>query len=161
LSTALGKPVENLTLTYRSEDLPQGGDEHLIEQQKAVLKPQNLPDNLPHLSANGLPNNLPLLSANSLSDNLPHLSANNLHLLAKAPTPNRQSSLLHSIEKATYSDPFAQRVILLLLTGGSLMTDGRVTQNFWKEKMRSNNSNKGNWLLLWGILLKLMSSNVL
>jgi hypothetical protein len=37
-----------------SGDLPQGGDECLIKQQKAVLKPQNLPDNLPYLSANGL-----------------------------------------------------------------------------------------------------------
>jgi hypothetical protein len=31
-----------------------------------------------------------------------------------------------------------------LLTGGSLITDSRVTQNFRKEKMRSNNSNEGN-----------------
>jgi hypothetical protein len=38
-----GKPD---ALTRRSGDLPQGGDEHLTEQQKAVLKPQNLPDNL-------------------------------------------------------------------------------------------------------------------
>jgi hypothetical protein len=36
-----------------------------------------------------------------------------------------------------------------LLTGGSLVTDGRVTQNFRKEKVRSNNSNDGNYLLLW------------
>jgi hypothetical protein len=48
-----------------------------------------------------------------------------------------------------------------LLTGGSLVTDGRVTQVFQKEKMRSNNSNNGNYLLLRGILSKLMSSNVL
>jgi hypothetical protein len=48
-----------------------------------------------------------------------------------------------------------------VLTGGSLVTDGRVTQNFRKEKMRSNNSNDGNYLLLWGILSKVMSSNVL
>jgi hypothetical protein len=40
---ASGKPD---TLTRRSGDLPQGGDECLTEQQKAVLKPQNLPDNL-------------------------------------------------------------------------------------------------------------------
>jgi hypothetical protein len=46
-----GKPD---ALTRRSGDLPQGGDERLIEQQKAVLKLQNLPDNPPHLSANGL-----------------------------------------------------------------------------------------------------------
>jgi hypothetical protein len=32
----------------------------------------------------------------------------------------------------------------ILLTGGSLVTDGRVTQNFRKEKMRSNNSDDGN-----------------
>jgi hypothetical protein len=38
-----GKPD---TLTHRSGDLPQGGDECLTKQQKAVLKPQNLPDNL-------------------------------------------------------------------------------------------------------------------
>jgi hypothetical protein len=49
----------------------------------------------------------------------------------------------------------------VLLTGGSLMTDGRVTQIFRKEKMRSNNSNDGNYLLLRGILSKCMSSNVL
>jgi hypothetical protein len=33
---------------------------------------------------------------------------------------------------------------IIVLTGGSLMTDGRVTQTFQKEKMRSNNSNEGN-----------------
>jgi hypothetical protein len=43
-----GKPD---ALTRRSAVLPHGGDEHLIEQQKAVLKPQNLSDNL-YLSAN-------------------------------------------------------------------------------------------------------------
>jgi hypothetical protein len=32
----------------------------------------------------------------------------------------------------------------IVLTGGSLMTDGRVTQNFRKENMRSNNSDDGN-----------------
>jgi hypothetical protein len=48
-----------------------------------------------------------------------------------------------------------------VLTGGSLMTHGRVTQNFRKEKVRSNNSNDGNYLLLRGILSKLMSINVL
>jgi hypothetical protein len=37
-----------------------------------------------------------------------------------------------------------------LLTGGSPMTGGRVTQDFRKEKMRTNNSNDGNYLLLWG-----------
>jgi hypothetical protein len=40
-----------------------------------------------------------------------------LHLLAEAPTPDGQSSLLHSIEKATRSDPFAQRIISLLHDG--------------------------------------------
>jgi hypothetical protein len=97
-----GKPD---SLTRRSGDLPQGGDERLIEQQKAVLKPQNLPDNLPHLSANGLP------------DNLPHLSSNDLHLVTEAPTPDGQSSLLHSIEKATKTDPFAQWIITALFEG--------------------------------------------
>jgi hypothetical protein len=38
----------------------------------------------------------------------------NLHLLARAQNPYGQSSLLHSIEKASYSDPFAQRIITLL-----------------------------------------------
>jgi hypothetical protein len=53
-----GKPD---ALTYRSGDLPQGGDEYLTEQQKAVLKLQNLPDNL-HLLAGTPPGNgqLPL-----------------------------------------------------------------------------------------------------
>jgi hypothetical protein len=53
-----GKPD---ALTCRSGDLPQGGDECLIEQQKAVLKPQNLSDNL-YLSASVPPSNgrLPL-----------------------------------------------------------------------------------------------------
>jgi hypothetical protein len=105
------------SLTRRSGDLPQGGDECLIEQQKAVLKPQNLPDNLPHLSANGLPNNLPHLSTNGLPNNLPHLSTNDLHLLTEAPTPDRQSSLLHSIKKATKPDPFAQWIITTLFEG--------------------------------------------
>jgi hypothetical protein len=50
---------------------------------------------------------------------------------------------------------------MVVLTGGSLVTDGRVTQVFRKRKMRSNNSNDGNYLLLRGILSKLMSSNVL
>jgi hypothetical protein len=48
-------------LTRRSEDLPQGGDEYLTKQQKAVLMPQNVPDNL-HLLADTPPGNgqLPL-----------------------------------------------------------------------------------------------------
>jgi hypothetical protein len=37
-----------------------------------------------------------------------------------------------------------------MLTGGSLVTDGRVTQILRKEKLRSNNSNDGNYLLLRG-----------
>jgi hypothetical protein len=73
-----GKPD---ALTHRSRDLPQGGDARLIEQQRAVLKPQNLPPNTPRTA--------------------------DLHLLAEAPTPDKQSSLLHSIEKATRSNPFA------------------------------------------------------
>jgi hypothetical protein len=111
---ASGKPD---SLTRRSGDRPQGGDERLIEQQKAVLKPQNLPNNVPHLSANGLPDNLPYLSANSLPNNLPHLSTNDLHLLTEAPTPDGQSSLLHNIEKATKTDPFAQWIITALFEG--------------------------------------------
>jgi hypothetical protein len=39
---------------------------------------------------------------------------------------------------------------IIVLTRGSLTTDGRVTQNFRKEKMRSNNSHDGNYLLLGG-----------
>jgi hypothetical protein len=50
---------------------------------------------------------------------------------------------------------------IIVLSRGSLVTDGRVTQIFRKEKMRSNNSNDGNYLLPRGILSKLMSSNVL
>jgi hypothetical protein len=38
-----GKPD---ALTHRSGDLPKVGDKHLVEQQKAVLKPHNLPDEL-------------------------------------------------------------------------------------------------------------------
>jgi hypothetical protein len=37
-----------------------------------------------------------------------------------------------------------------MLTGGSLVTDGRVTQILRKEKSRSNNSNDRNYLLLGG-----------
>jgi hypothetical protein len=99
---ASGKPD---SLTHRSGDLPQGGDECLIEQLKAVLKLQNLPNNLPHPSANSLPNNLP------------YLSANDLHLLAEAPTPDGQSSLLHSIEKATKTNPFTEWIITILFKG--------------------------------------------
>jgi hypothetical protein len=100
-------------LTRRSGDLPQGGDERLIEQQKAVLKPQNLPNNLPHLSANSLiEQQEAVLKPQHLLPNTPRTA--DLHLLAEAPTPDRQSSLLHSIEKATGSDPFAQRIISLL-----------------------------------------------
>jgi hypothetical protein len=83
-----GKPD---TLTRRSGDLPQGGDTRLIEQQRVVLKPQNLLPDTPRTA--------------------------NLHLLAEAPTPDEQSSLLYSIKKATPSDPFAQRIITLLHDG--------------------------------------------
>jgi hypothetical protein len=43
---------------------------------------------------------------------------------------------------------------IIVLTGDSLMTNSRVTQNFQKETVRSNNSNDGNYLLLRGILSK-------
>jgi hypothetical protein len=58
LGKAGGKPD---ALTHRSGDLPQGVDERLIEQQKAVLKPQNLSNNL-YLYANAAPSHgqLPL-----------------------------------------------------------------------------------------------------
>jgi hypothetical protein len=39
---------------------------------------------------------------------------------------------------------------IIVLTGGSFMTNSRVTQDFGKEKLRSNNSNDGNYLLLRG-----------
>jgi ABC-type methionine transport system ATPase subunit len=39
---------------------------------------------------------------------------------------------------------------IIVLTRGNLVTDGRVTQIFRKEKMKSNNSNNGNYLLLRG-----------
>jgi hypothetical protein len=83
-----GKPD---ALTHMSGDLPQGGDARLIEQQRVVLKPQNLPPNTPRTA--------------------------DLHLLAEAPTPDEQSSLLDSVEKATRSDPFTQRIITLLHDG--------------------------------------------
>jgi hypothetical protein len=51
-----GKPD---TLTRRSGDLPEGGDECLVEQQKAVLKPHNLPNEL-QISANLSPSNTQL-----------------------------------------------------------------------------------------------------
>jgi hypothetical protein len=51
-----GKPD---ALTRRSGDLPEGGDQRLIEQQKAVLKPHNLPDEL-QISANLSPSNTQL-----------------------------------------------------------------------------------------------------
>jgi hypothetical protein len=51
-----GKPD---TLTRRSGDLSEGGDERLVKQQKAVLKPHNLPDKL-QISANLSPSNTQL-----------------------------------------------------------------------------------------------------
>jgi hypothetical protein len=108
-----GKPD---ALTRRSGDLPQGGDERLTEQQKAVLKPQNLPDNPPHLSANGLSEQQEAApKPQHVPPNTPRTT--DLHLLAEAPTSDGQSSLLHNIEKATRSDPFAQRIISLLHDG--------------------------------------------
>jgi hypothetical protein len=53
---ASGKPNAR---TCRSGDLPQGGDKRLTKQQKAVLKPQNLTDNL-HLLADTPPGNVQL-----------------------------------------------------------------------------------------------------
>jgi hypothetical protein len=108
-----GKPD---ALTHRSGDLPQVGDERLIEQQKAVLKPQNLRDNLPHLSTNGLIEQQEVvLKPQHLLPDTPRTA--DLHVLAEAPTPDGQSSLLHSIEKATHSDAFPQRIISLLHNG--------------------------------------------
>lgn len=49
--TAGGKPD---ALTRRSGDLPEEGDERLMQQQKALLKPHNLPPQL-QIFANGLP----------------------------------------------------------------------------------------------------------
>jgi hypothetical protein len=46
-------------LTRRSGDLPEGGDECLVEQQKAVLKPHNLPNEL-QISAIRSPSNTQL-----------------------------------------------------------------------------------------------------
>jgi hypothetical protein len=103
-------------LTHRSGDLPQGGDECLIEQQKAVLKPQNLPDNPPHLSANSLSEQQEsVLEPQHMFPNTPRTA--DLYLLTEAQNPDGQSSLLHSIKKATRSDPFAQRIITLLHDG--------------------------------------------
>jgi hypothetical protein len=108
-----GKPD---ALTHRSGDLPQGRDECLIEQQKAVLKPQNLPNSPPHLSANGLSEQQEVvLEPQHVLPNIPRTT--DLHLLAIAQNPDGQSSLLHSIEKATRSDPFPQRIITLLHNG--------------------------------------------
>jgi hypothetical protein len=91
----------------------RGGDESLIEQEKAVLKPQNLPDNPPPLSANGLSEQQEVVpEPQHMLPNTPRTA--DLHLLAEAQNPDGQSSLLHSIEKATHSDPFAQRIITLL-----------------------------------------------
>jgi hypothetical protein len=42
----------------------------------------------------------------------------------------------------------------MLKTGGSQVTDGRVTQYPCKRKMRSNNFDDGNYLLLRGFSLK-------
>jgi hypothetical protein len=47
-------------------------------------------------------------------------------------------------------EPRGTMLKLKLLTRGSLITDSRVTQAFRKEKIRSNNSNDGNYLLLSG-----------
>jgi hypothetical protein len=79
-----GKPD---ALTRRSGDLPQGGDERLIEQQKAVLKPQNLPDNPPHLSANSLSEQQEsVLEPQHVLPDTPRTA--DLHLLAEAQNPD-------------------------------------------------------------------------
>jgi hypothetical protein len=66
---ASGKPD---TLTHRSGDLPKGGDELLVEQQKAVHKPHNLPDEL-QISAIISPSNTQL----PLNQELAKATANN------------------------------------------------------------------------------------
>jgi hypothetical protein len=60
------------TLTHRSGDLPEGGDKYLVKQQKAVLKPRNLPDEL-QISANLSPSNTQL----PLNQELAKATANN------------------------------------------------------------------------------------
>jgi hypothetical protein len=50
---------------------------------------------------------------------------------------------------------------IIVLTRGSLVTDGRVTESFRKKKWEVIIPMNGNYLLLRGILSKLMSSNVL
>jgi hypothetical protein len=59
-------------LTYRSGDLPEGGDECLIEQWKAVLKPHNLADEL-QILANLSPSNTQL----PLNKEIAEVTANN------------------------------------------------------------------------------------
>jgi ABC-type polar amino acid transport system ATPase subunit len=59
------------------------------------------------------------------------------------------SSLVGWSSRSGGSEIIVVLFCLEVLTGGSLVTDGRVTQDFQKEKMRSNNSNDGNYLLLW------------
>jgi hypothetical protein len=73
----------------------------------------------------------------------------------------QEAQMISTMVECLQGIQIAKEATAPVLTGGSLVTDGRVTQIFRKEKMRSNNSNDGNYLLLRGILWKLMSSNVL
>jgi hypothetical protein len=73
-------------------------------------------------------------------------------LVDVAMAPNSMSFMIHDISTLSRAK---------VLTRGSLVTNSRITQIFRKEKMRSNNSDEGNYLLLRGILLKVISSNML
>jgi hypothetical protein len=86
-----GKPD---TLTHRSGDLPPGGDERLTEQQKAVLKPQNLPDNL-RLLADTSPSNgqLPLDQDISEATKMDAFAQNILTMLREGKKYCRELSL--------------------------------------------------------------------
>jgi hypothetical protein len=80
-----GKPD---ALTQRSEDLPEEGDERLLTNQHAVLKPRNLPD-----SQNALPRTV---STTSIMSGI-QLMANDL------PEARRISTLL---TESYQVDPF-------------------------------------------------------
>jgi hypothetical protein len=86
-----GKPD---ALTRRSGDLPQGADEHLTEQQKAVLKPQNLPDNL-RLLADTPPGNgqLPLDQDISQATKMDAFAQNILTMLREGKQHCREFSI--------------------------------------------------------------------
>jgi hypothetical protein len=59
--------------------------------------------------------------------------------------------IVRSLSNVTWFEVDGQKA-RQILTGGSPMTNSRVTQKFREEKLRSNNSSNGNTLLLWGIL---------